>query len=88
MSATDVPESAELRAWRERAERAEAQLAEIAPPMSTGLYEPGAGFRLVQCEACGAVLGQLDDNDGIPSPLRDSMEERLRAAHTCDDTLR
>lgn len=79
---------AELRAWRERALAAESQLAEIAPPMSNGLYEPGAGFRLVQCATCNAVLGQLDDNDGIPAPLRDSMEERLRSAHHCDDAVR
>jgi hypothetical protein len=85
---TSEVNEAELRAWRDRALVAESQLAEIAPPMSAVLWQPGAGFRLVQCDDCGRVLGQLDDNDGIPSPLRDSMEQRLRAAHHCDDTLR
>jgi hypothetical protein len=62
----------------------------IPPPDPTPLFDaiangpqPGDGFRLVQCEACGHIIANLDDNDGTPVPMRDDLERRLRESHTC-----
>jgi hypothetical protein len=72
----------ELEQWRQRALSAETQIAELTPPVLPTL-SPGAGFRLVVCEQCGATIANLDDNDGAPEPMRNDLERRLREAHVC-----